>query len=296
MDDAREADVRVGQGVVDRRARRPRPTRGATRRATSTGMSTSVSSGACGPCCSVDPTGTITVSWSREEGLDLEGGHLAQEHGCGLHRRPPLSPSGDGGGQLPDALDPGRHDVAGLRGAGPGPAAPASRARRAGRDQVARPQDDVAAEVGDDLGDRRTASGRCGPSWIGDAVDGAAEPEARPGRSRRRVTTHGPTGQKPGHGLAEQPLVAVQPRVARRDVVDAPCSRRRGSMASPGTDGHAVSPMTTPSSHSASTFAVRDRSQVDHGAVPGRPTSAPCRRPAAGPGRARRRASPGRGR
>jgi hypothetical protein len=37
------------------------PTRGATRRAISCGTRTSVSNGACGPCCSVAPVGTITV-------------------------------------------------------------------------------------------------------------------------------------------------------------------------------------------------------------------------------------------
>src|SRR5947207_429328 len=37
------------------------PIRDATRRATSVGMSTSVASGPCGPCCSVAPVGMMTV-------------------------------------------------------------------------------------------------------------------------------------------------------------------------------------------------------------------------------------------
>ena len=64
VDDAREPDMRIRQGVVD--GRRRRAPRSARRRGapTSVGTIASVSSGPCGPCCSVEPVGMMIV-WVR---------------------------------------------------------------------------------------------------------------------------------------------------------------------------------------------------------------------------------------
>ena len=92
------------------------------------------------------------------------------------------------------------------------------------------------------------------PSWIGSPL--IVQPSRRSVGSSSSAR-HDPRADRaePGHRLAEQPLVAVEPRVARRDVVD---DRVAEDVRRPGTS---APPMTTPSSHSASTLAVSDRSQ-----------------------------------
>src|SRR5215208_7976734 len=89
------------------------PTSGAIRRATSVGMIVSVSSGPWGPCCSVDPTGTMTVwCWRRKassSGLVIS----PRKTVGGFTRAPPRS--ADGVDELADALDPAGDDVASLQ-------------------------------------------------------------------------------------------------------------------------------------------------------------------------------------
>src|SRR5689334_20854466 len=132
---------------------------GAARRATSFGTMTSVSSGPCGPCCSVEPTGTMTVCDCRRK-ASTSGFVISPRNtvagfiGCLLvPSRSGCRRSGDGRRQFADALDPARHDIAGLE-----MAVRAGRGREprwcAGRDQVARLEPDVPADVGEDLVDR----------------------------------------------------------------------------------------------------------------------------------------------
>ena len=249
-----EADVRVRQAVVDRRRderRRPAARRGGPPRC---GTRTSVSSGPCGPCCSVEPVGTMTVWWSREEGLDLGVGHLAQEHGRRLHRRSSsasrqamvvvsspmpsiqtvtMSPARSGGPGPSGAGEPGRRPVA---------------MRSPGRSV------DVAAEVRDDLGDREAHLRR--PAVLDRRSPLMVQPSREVAGSSSSAR-HDPRADRAeaGHRLAQQPLVAVEPRVARRDVVDARVAEDVLHGASAG-DAAAGAPMTTPSSHSASTLAV----------------------------------------
>ena len=212
-----------------------------------------MSSGPCGPCCSVEPTGTMTVSWSAQERLDLRARHLAQEHGRRLHRVLLLALSlrrrSWSARRCPRSSRSRRRRAARWRS---GPGGVASRAgvpvaiRSPGRSRVA-------AEVRDDLRDREAHRRR--PAVLDRlAVDRAAEPDVGRvelvGRDDPR-----PDRAEPGHRLAEQPLVAVEPRVARRDVVD---DRVAEDVASLGGVTRRRRPITTPSSHSASTFAVSD--------------------------------------
>src|SRR3990170_5375290 len=155
------------------------PIRGATRRATSVGTRASVSSGPWGPCCSVEPTGTMTVSWSRRKastsGLVMWPRNTVRGFMAMSSLRCGSSMSGDDGGELADALDPGRHHVTrlevtirteGFLEAG----------RGAGRDEVSRLERDVATQDGDDLGDREPH--RCGGAVLDRAaIDRGAEPE-----------------------------------------------------------------------------------------------------------------------
>ena len=67
---------------------------------------------------------------------------------------------------------------------------------------------------------------------------------------------------EPGHRFADEPLVAVEPRVARRHVVHDRVAENLAECLFRG-HLHASRPMTTPSSHSASTFAVSVLSQVN---------------------------------
>ena len=160
-----------------------------------------------------------------------------------------------------------------------------------GGDQVARAELDVATQVRDDLGHRGPHLGR--PAVLdGHAVDRTAEPEIGRielvGRDDPRTDR-----TEPRHRLAEQPLVAVEPRITRRDVVDDRVAEdvvhRRGGGHVPGclADHDAeLAPRRRrwPSASGPSGASLRG----------GRPTSAPCRRPAAA--RARDRAArPGRG-
>src|SRR5687768_15200103 len=136
----------------------------------------SVDSGPWGPCCSVEPIGTITVLWSATK-ASTSGFVISPRNTVGrfvMPAPPRRVASGDGRRQLPDALDPARHVVARLemsvrtrRRREPG--------RRAGGDEITGLQPDVAAEVADHLGDREAHVS--GPAILDRlAIDRAAEP------------------------------------------------------------------------------------------------------------------------
>ena len=217
VDDTGEPDVRVRQPVVDRRARRRRRARGATRRATSTGTRTSVSNGPCGPCCSVEPIGTRTVSWSRTN-ASTSGFVISPRNTVGgFIVGPPLVTSGDMGGELADPLDPAasRRRPAWRWRSGPG--GDASRTgvpvaiRSPGASSTWRLRKATISATEKRMSDVR-------PSWIASPL--IVQPRRRSAGSRSAAGTTRRTGwAEPGHRLAEQPLVAIEPRVARRDVV-----------------------------------------------------------------------------
>src|SRR5688572_24090681 len=124
------------------------PTRGAARRATSVGTRTSVNSGPCGPCCSVEPVGTMTVSCSVRNastcGLVISPrntvGDFTGRSSCAL--------SCDEGGQLADALDPDCDDVPALEMPF-GADRPLEPGGRPAGDEIARTELHVLAEVRD---------------------------------------------------------------------------------------------------------------------------------------------------
>src|SRR5215212_4126662 len=121
------------------------------------------------------------------------------------------------GRELADAVDPADDDIARLQ-----PAIGAGRRRQTGRgprrDQVRRSKLEMPAEERDDLADREAHLR--GPTVLDRlAIDRAAEPDVA------RVELlggdePGPDRAEAGHGLPDQPLVAVEPRVAGRHVVD----------------------------------------------------------------------------
>src|SRR5262245_48629594 len=118
------------------------------RRAISVGTSVSVARGPCGPCCSVEPVRMTTVWWSTRNASTSRFVISPRNTVGGFIGDPPVASSGgsgDGRRQLADPLDPARDDVA-----GPEVVVGADRAleprRRAGRDQVAGAQRDVAAQ------------------------------------------------------------------------------------------------------------------------------------------------------
>ena len=137
MDDAREPDVRVRERVVDRRRddgvdRGRDPPRDLVRDEP-VGEQRPVRAVLLGRA-DRDDHGLVLVGQER---LDLGGGHLAEEHGLRLHGAGLVC--SDGGGELPDALDPAGDGVARPEASGRGRAAwrggPASRwrsGRRAG--------------------------------------------------------------------------------------------------------------------------------------------------------------------
>ena len=139
VDHAGEAGMRVRQPVADRwRDRRTDLRRhasgdlGRARWCRST-------AGRAGPCCSVEPIGTMTVVCSATN-ASTSGLVISPRNTVGRFMPALLvaSRSGDGGRQLADALDPAGDDVTRPGGGGPGPAGSARRGGRPGRDQVAR--------------------------------------------------------------------------------------------------------------------------------------------------------------
>src|SRR5919204_3889558 len=81
----------------------------ATRRHTSVGMITSVESGLCGPCCSVEPVGTSTRSFppSRYSSTCVSVSSAMKTDGRGISgRRRALEPGVVEAGDAVVALDP----------------------------------------------------------------------------------------------------------------------------------------------------------------------------------------------
>src|SRR5690349_14397420 len=159
----------------------------------------------------------MTVSWSRRNASTSAFVISPRNTVAGFIWFLLRSPSGDMGGELADPLDAAGHDVAGLQVA-VGSGWRGQAVRRPGRDQVTGAEDHVAAEERDDLRDREAHVRR--PAVLDRLpVDGSAELEI--GRVELEHRDHPRTrGTEPGHRLAEEPLIAIQPCVARRDVVD----------------------------------------------------------------------------
>src|SRR5712691_2164965 len=115
---------------------------------------TSVSNGPWGPCCSVEPVGTITVSCADRKASSSRfvisprntvGGFIGSASSCVV--------SGDLRRELADSLDPARHDVTWLEmTVGPGRRGQAGRGP--GRDQITGAEREMVAEECDDRRDR----------------------------------------------------------------------------------------------------------------------------------------------
>ena len=218
VDDAGEAGVRVRQPVVDRRRdERAGPRRDPARdldRDEDVGQERTMRTVLLGRAGRHDDGPVIA-----QERLDLGIGHLAQEHGRRFHGG--LLHARDQAMVVVSSPIPSIQTVTTSPASRwrSGPSRPGQPDRRAGRDQVARPQGHVSAEERDHLGDREAHRGRRAV-LDGDPVDRAAEAKVVGSSSSARDDPR-PDRTEARHRLAEQPLVAVEPRVARRDVVDA---------------------------------------------------------------------------
>ncbi len=268
VDDAGEPDVRIRQPVVDRwRDGGARPRRHATGdldRDEDIGEQRAVRTVLLGRADRHEHRVVVRARTPRPRGSSSRRGTRSAASSWVLL----CVASGDVGGELADALDPAGHDVARLEvavGAGrrrePG--------RRAGRDQVARLGAATWRLRNATISATEKRMSDVRPSWIGLAVDRAAEAEVRgieirrPGRPTGRPgrtpasTCRAATGRRRATGRATRrrsrscsrgrggsPPRAARSRRSRRSRRRARPRRRRWRSASGPRSSRAPSPAT----------------------------------------------------